>query len=146
MKSSRQSLLMLGVALLVIAGIMLYIGLSQPRVYNATNKTLSTTEAYIQPTSSKAGNAYYTKSAQSSTAAQTTGATAQYTKQNAFPINLNTATADELTRISGIGEKRAASIIAYRESIGGYTSVDQIKNIRGIGDATYAKIAPYLTV
>ena len=133
MKSSRQSLLMLGVALLVIAGIMLYIGLSQPRVYNATNKTLSTTEAYIQ-------------SAQSSTAAQTTGATAQYTKQNAFPINLNTATADELTRISGIGEKRAASIIAYRESIGGYTSVDQIKNIRGIGDATYAKIAPYLTV
>ena len=133
MKSSRQSLLMLGVALLVIAGIMLYIGLSQPRVYNATNKTLSTTEAYIQPTSPKAGNAYYTKSA-------------QYTKQNAFPINLNTATADELTRISGIGEKRAASIIAYRESIGGYTSVDQIKNIRGIGDATYAKIAPYLTV
>ena len=111
-----------------------------------TNKTLSTTEAYIQPTSPKAGNAYYTKSAQSSTAAQTTGATAQYTKQNAFPINLNTATADELTRISGIGEKRAASIIAYRESIGGYTSVDQIKNIRGIGDATYAKIAPYLTV
>lgn len=68
MKSSRQSLLMLGVALLVIAGIMLYIGLSQPRVYNATNKTLSTTEAYIQPTSPKAGNAYYTKSAQSSTA------------------------------------------------------------------------------
>ena len=45
MKSSRQSLLMLGVALLVIAGIMLYIGLSQPRVYNATNKTLSTTKA-----------------------------------------------------------------------------------------------------
>lgn len=146
MKSSRQSLLMLGVALLVIAGIMLYIGLSQPRVYNATNKTLSTTEAYSQPTSPKAGNAYYTKSSQSSTAAQTTGATGQYTKQNAFPINLNTATADELTRISGIGEKRAASIIAYRESIGGYTSVDQIKNIRGIGDATYAKIAPYLTV
>ncbi len=146
MKSSRQSLLMLGVALLVIAGIMLYIGLSQPRVYNATNKTLSTTEAYSQSTSPKAGNAYYTKSAQSSTAAQATGATAQYTKQNAFPINLNTATADELTRISGIGEKRAASIIAYRESIGSYTSVDQIKNIRGIGDATYAKIAPYLTV
>jgi hypothetical protein len=63
MKSSRQSLLMLGVALLVIAGIMFYIGLSQPRVYNATNKTLSTTEAYSQPTSPKAGNAYYTKSA-----------------------------------------------------------------------------------
>lgn len=146
MKSSRQSLLMLGVALLVIAGIMLYIGLSQPRVYNASNKTLSTTEAYIQSTSPKAGNAYYTKSAQNSTAAQTTGTTAQYTKQNAFPINLNTATAEELTRISGIGEKRATSIIAYRESIGGYTSVDQIKNIRGIGDATYAKIAPYLTV
>ena len=146
MKSNRQSLLMLGVALLVIAGIMLYIGLSQPRVYDRSSKALSTTNAYMQSNSPKAGNAYYTKSAQTSTAAQTTQTTAQYTKQNTFPINLNTATANELTSVSGIGEKRAASIIAYRESIGGYTSVDQIKNIKGIGDATYAKIAPYLTV
>ncbi len=146
MKSSRQSLLMLGVALLVIAGIMLYIGLSQPRIYNRSSKTLSTTSAYTQSTTQNTGNAYYTASVQLSTAVQTTATTAQYTKQSVFPINLNTATADELTRVSGIGEKRAASIIAYRESIGGYTSVEQIKNIRGIGDATYAKIAPYLTV
>ena len=37
-------------------------------------------------------------------------------------------------------------ILAYREQIGKYTSVEQIKDIRGIGDGLYVKIAPYLTV
>ncbi|MDE6413609.1 MAG: helix-hairpin-helix domain-containing protein, partial [Eubacterium sp.] len=35
---------------------------------------------------------------------------------------------------------------AYREHLGGYTSVEQLKNISGIGDAVYASIAPYVTV
>lgn len=146
MKSSRQSLLMLGIALLVIAGIMFYIGFSQPRVYDTSQKQLSTTNAYMQSTSPKVGNAYYTQTTQPATQSQTEQTTAYYSKQSVFPININTATAEELTKVSGIGEKRAASIVAYRESIGGYSSVEQIKDIRGIGDATYAKIAPYLTV
>ena len=60
--------------------------------------------------------------------------------------NLNTCTASELTVLDGIGESRAAAIIQYREYLGGYTSVAQIKNIKGIGDKLYEKIAPYLTV
>ena len=63
-----------------------------------------------------------------------------------YPVNLNTATFEELTAIQGIGDQRAAAILAYREQIGKYTSVEQIKDIRGIGDGLYAKIAPYLTV
>ena len=49
-------------------------------------------------------------------------------------------------QIDGIGEVRAAAIIAYRNELGGYTSVEQLKNIKGIGEATFAKIAPYVTV
>ena len=63
-----------------------------------------------------------------------------------YPLNLNTCTAEELMTISGIGEVRAASIIAYREYLGGYTNVEQLKNISGIGDGIFAKIEPYVTV
>ena len=55
-------------------------------------------------------------------------------------INLNTATLEELQTISGIGAKRAEDIIAYRESHGGFQSVDDLKNVSGIGDKTLAKI------
>ena len=61
-------------------------------------------------------------------------------------MNLNTATFEVLTAIQGIGDQSAAAILAYREQIGKYTSVEQIKDIRGIGDGLYVKIAPYLTV
>jgi len=61
-------------------------------------------------------------------------------------INLNTCTVDDLLAIDGIGESRAKAIVAYREQIGAYKSVEEIKNISGIGDATYEALAPYLTV
>ena len=48
--------------------------------------------------------------------------------------------------IDGIGEVKANNIIEYRDYLGGYTSVEQIKNIKGIGDGVYEKISPYLTV
>ena len=48
--------------------------------------------------------------------------------------------------VDGIGEQRAASIISYREYLGGFTSVEQLKDISGFGDAIYEKVAPYFTV
>lgn len=61
-------------------------------------------------------------------------------------INLNTATSEELQTISGIGGKRAEDIIAYRESHGGFQSVDDLKNVSGIGDKTLEKIRESLYV
>lgn len=63
-----------------------------------------------------------------------------------YPINLNTCTAEELMSIENVGESRANAIIEYRDYLGGYTSVEQLKDIKGIGDATFAKIEPYVTV
>lgn len=62
------------------------------------------------------------------------------TSQKDGKINLNTATSEELQTISGIGAKRAEDIIAYRESHGGFQSVDDLKNVSGIGDKTLEKI------
>lgn len=61
-------------------------------------------------------------------------------------VNLNTATEADLQTISGIGDKRAADIIAYREANGGFKSVDDLNNVSGIGDKTMESIRPYVTV
>ena len=61
-------------------------------------------------------------------------------------VNLNTATEAELQTISGIGQKRASDIIAYRESNGRFKSVDDLKKVSGIGDKTLEKLKEYVTV
>ncbi|HFI0174287.1 TPA: helix-hairpin-helix domain-containing protein [Streptococcus suis] len=66
--------------------------------------------------------------------------------KNTSLVNLNTATEADLQTISGIGAKRAADIIAYREANGGFKSVDDLNNVSGIGDKTMESIRPYVTV
>lgn len=61
-------------------------------------------------------------------------------------VNLNTATEADLQTISGIGAKRAADIIAYREANGGFKTVDDLNNVSGIGDKTMESLRPYVTV
>jgi len=55
-------------------------------------------------------------------------------------ININTGGINELTKINGIGEAKAQNIIDYRENNGGFKTIEEIKNIDGIGDKTYEKI------
>ena len=78
--------------------------------------------------------------------ATSSSATGDSGSENTEKINLNTATVADLTTISGIGEKRANDILAYRDSQGGFTSVDDLNNVSGIGDKTLENIRPYVTV
>lgn len=55
-------------------------------------------------------------------------------------ININTADSDELNKINGIGKSKAEAIIKYREENGGFKSIEEIKNVSGIGEATFEKI------
>lgn len=61
-------------------------------------------------------------------------------------INLNTATAEQLQSLDGVGPSTAASIIEYREANGGFSSVDEVINVRGIGDKKAAQLAEQVTV
>ena len=55
-------------------------------------------------------------------------------------INLNKATAEELVKIKGIGPVLAGRIISYREKYGPFRKIEDIKEIKGIGDKTFEKI------
>lgn len=61
-------------------------------------------------------------------------------------ININKATQSELETIPGIGPSTALKIIAYREENGKFTSIEDIKNVSGIGDTKYENIKDYITV
>lgn len=60
--------------------------------------------------------------------------------------NLNTATKEQLCKITGIGDKKADLILQYRQEHGNFNSVDDLKNINGFGDKTVAKLKPMLAV
>ena len=55
-------------------------------------------------------------------------------------ININTATEEELESLKGIGPATAKNIISYREEYGGFSSIEEIKNVKRIGDKTFEKI------
>ncbi len=53
---------------------------------------------------------------------------------SAFAFDINTATKEEWLQIKGIGEKKAERIITYRKEHGKFKSVEELKNVKGIGD------------
>lgn len=61
-------------------------------------------------------------------------------------VSLNKATKEELMSIKGIGESKAESIIKYRKENGLFKSLEELKDISGIGNSVYDKIKDYLTL
>lgn len=122
--SKAQSIIAVGIGLLAVAIMIIVYSLSQPLVA-------------VKNSDIQAGDI--------SIASSDSGTVSQSAVVS-YPLNINTCTAEELMTISGIGEAKASAIIEYRSYLGGYTSVEQIKEIKGIGQSYYEKIAPYLTV
>lgn len=61
-------------------------------------------------------------------------------------VNINTASVVELMSLDGIGETKAKAIIEYRDTNGGFKSIEDIKNVSGIGESTYENIKNNITV
>ena len=61
-------------------------------------------------------------------------------------VNINTASKEELLTVTGIGESKANAIIKYRQDNGEFKTIEDIKNVTGIGDSLFEKIKEYITV
>ncbi len=61
-------------------------------------------------------------------------------------VNLNTATKEELMTLSGIGEVKAEAIVRYREEKGGFTSVEELKEIEGIKEGVFRKVKDQIKI
>jgi competence protein ComEA len=61
-------------------------------------------------------------------------------------VPLNTASLTELEALPEVGPVTASAIIAWREEHGGFTAVDELLEVDGIGDATLAQLAPLVTL
>lgn len=61
-------------------------------------------------------------------------------------VNLNTADVTELQQLDGVGEKKAAKIIEYREAHGQFQSIEELKEVSGFGDKTMERLRPQLAV
>jgi competence protein ComEA len=64
----------------------------------------------------------------------------------AAPVNINTASLEELDTLDGVGPSTAQKIIDYRTANGGFKSIDEIKEVSGIGDARFAAMKDSITV
>ena len=61
-------------------------------------------------------------------------------------VNINKASKEELMKIKGLGESKAYAIITYRETNGNFKTIEDIKNVSGIGEALFDKIKDFITI
>ena len=78
--------------------------------------------------------------------AQESARPAAKTAATAGTVNLNTATVAQLETLPGIGKATAERILEYRQKNGGFKKVEDLMNVRGIGEKSFLKMKPLITV
>jgi competence protein ComEA len=61
-------------------------------------------------------------------------------------VNINAASVEQLTTLPGVGAKLAARIVEHRQKSGPFKSVQELMNVKGVGEKNFEKLQPYLTV
>jgi competence protein ComEA len=61
-------------------------------------------------------------------------------------VNINTATSTELQTLPGVGAATATRILEYRQKNGGFKKIEDIMNVRGIGEKSFLKLKPLITI
>jgi competence protein ComEA len=62
------------------------------------------------------------------------------------PVNLNTANVTQLDSLPGVGKATAERIIEYRQKNGGFKKIEELMNVKGVGEKSFLKLKPYVTV
>lgn len=75
-----------------------------------------------------------------------TGAAQASPEGGSAPLDLNRATADQLESLPGIGSVKAAAILEARDTRGGFQSMEELEEVRGIGPALVAKLRPLVVL
>ena len=60
-------------------------------------------------------------------------------------VNINAASVEQLSALPGIGAKLAARIVEHRQKSGAFKSVQELMNVKGVGEKNFEKLQPYLT-
>ena|SRR5256885_16112526 len=79
-------------------------------------------------------------------AAQTATRTSAKASPAVGVVNLNTASANDLEGLPGIGAKTAARIIEYRQKNGPFKKIEELMNVRGVGEKNFLKLKPQISV
>jgi competence protein ComEA len=80
------------------------------------------------------------------TATAQEGSPRQVQSATAIVLNINTATASQLEGLPGVGKATADRIVEYRQKSGGFKKVEELMNIRGIGEKSFLKLKPLVAV
>jgi competence protein ComEA len=73
-------------------------------------------------------------------------ATSQVAAAISTPININTATAAQLEALPGVGARTAQAIVDHRQKNGGFKKIEELMNVKGIGEKSFLKLKPMVTV
>lgn len=125
----------INLAYLLEDGMKIHIPTKEETEANKNNEN-TPAESYV----TAASGGVNSKEATNSTPSSSTSDTASK------KVNINTATQEELDALPGIGPSIAAKIIDYREQNGKFNSIEEIKEVSGIGDAKYEKIKDSITI
>ncbi|GEP19581.1 helix-hairpin-helix domain-containing protein [Pediococcus argentinicus] len=87
-----------------------------------------------------------TTSSSSDNAVKSSSTSQNDQKSDSGQVNLNSASKEDLTKLNGIGDKKAEQIVAYRESHGSFKNVDELKQVQGIGDKIFETIKASVVV
>lgn len=151
----KQEQILSVIALVLLAGIILYHVLSSPLRYEVSVEQKVTTETVVAETtvsssvqSSESSGAI--NAPPSVTQAQSSAPTAS---ANALPgidatgkVNLNTATLEDLKTLKGIGDSKAQAILDDRNENGPFSSIEDLTRVSGIGQKTFENLKDHITV
>lgn len=107
-------------------------------VYGLSEKVYKQIEAYIDLPSQEEDREYSTFER---IYEDTTSSKVDFKAPIIYPFDVNLASVEDLTQIRGIGEVFAKRIIKYREGLGGFYKIEQVKNTYGLADSTYKELA-----